>query len=417
MATRKKAANPARGPAKGAGRPTGSKGRGRRAPAKRKGAAAGAARGPVTLLIGTLKGGFILRSNANRTAWKLSGPIMLGQVVNHFVHDPREKNVRLIAGKTGHLGPTIHRSTDGGKTWKEASKPPAFEKAPEGQPGRSVDSNFWLTPGHASERGTWYCGTVPVGLFKSTDGGDTWESVDGVTKHPDSGKEGFGGEAPGGPFTHSITVDPRDARHLYVCISSGGVLESTDGGATWGHLNAGSTADFFPDPVREFGQDPHCMVMARSNPDILWQQNHCGIYRMDRREGVWVRVGRNMPKEVGDIGFPICVHPRDPDTAWVFPMDGTAVWPRTSPGGRAATFMTTDGGRKWKRQSDGFPRSQTYLTVFRQAMKNDTHEPVGLYLGATNGEVWASRNGGKAWKCIARWLPRIVSIEVVEGGR
>lgn len=388
-----------------------------KSPAKRARRPAKGAKGPVTLLIGTLKGGFVLKSNTARTSWKLSGPIMLGQVVNDIVHDPREKNVRLIAGKTGHLGPTIHRSTDGGKTWKEASRPPAFEKAPEGAKGRTVDSNFWLTPGHASEPGTWYCGTIPIGLFKSTDGGDTWTSVDGVSKHPDLGKEGFGEAAPGGPFTHSIMIDPRDPRHMYLGISCGGVLETTDGGASWNHLNKGSTADFFPEPVREYGQDPHCIVMSPSDPDILWQQNHCGIYRMDRREGEWVRVGRNMPKGIGDIGFPICVHPRDPNTAWVFPMDGTAVWPRTSPEASPATYVTTDGGRKWTRQASGFPKSQAYFTVFRQAMKNDTHDPVGLYLGTTNGEVWASRNGGKAWKCIARWLPRIVSIHVVEGGR
>ncbi len=388
----------------------------RKAPIRKRNMSPGA-KGPVTILVGTLKGAFVLKSNEARSSWKLSGPVMLGQVVNHIVHDPRDRKVMLMAGKTGHLGPTIHRSTDGGKTWKEASKPPAFEKAPEGQKGKSVDSNFWLTPGHASEKGTWFLGTIPIGLFKSTDGGDTWDSVDGLTKHPDLGKEGFGEAAPGGPFTHSIIIDPRDARHMYLGISGGGVLETTDGGATWQHLNKGSTADFFPEPNREFGQDPHCIVMSPSDPDILWQQNHCGIYRMDRREGTWVRVGRNMPKSVGDIGFPICVHPRDPNTAWVFPMDGTTVWPRTSPDARPATYMTTDGGRSWKRQDGGFPKAHGYFTVFRQSMKNDTRAQVGLYLGTTNGEVWASRNGGGSWKCIARWLPRIISIHVVEGGR
>jgi hypothetical protein len=196
----------------------------------------------------------------------------------------------------------------------------------------------------------------------------------------------------------------------------GGVFESVDGGADWKPLNAGSVVNFLPDPYPEYGQDPHCMRLHPLAPDVLYQQSHCGIYRMDRSEGRWVRIGDNMPKDVGDIGFPVTLHPRDPQTVWVFPMDGTDVWPRTSPGGRPAVYGTRDGGATWRRLDDGLPREQAWLTVKRQAMTADAHEPVGLYFGTTAGEVWASADEGAQWRCIARHLPEIYAVEAAEFG-
>jgi photosystem II stability/assembly factor-like uncharacterized protein len=222
------------------------------------------------------------------------------------------------------------------------------------------------------------------------------------------------GETPGGAITHSIVVDPRDAAHMYVALSTGGCFETTDGGAGWRPLNAGVLADFFPDKYPEWGQDPHCVVMSPANPDRLYQQNHCGVYRLDRPGERWERIGERLPPRVGDIGFPVVAHPRNPDTVWVFPMDGTAVWPRTSPGGKPAVFRSRNGGRSWTRQAKGFPVSQGWFTVFRQAMKCDTRDPVGLYLGTTAGEIWVSRDEGASWRCVARHLPRILAVEVVE---
>ena len=169
-----------------------------------------------------------------------------------------------------------------------------------------------------------------------------------------------------------------------------------------------------PDPDPEFGHDPHCVRLHPLAPDLLYQQNHCGIYRMRRPEGRWVRIGDNMPKEVGDIGFPIVLHPRDPDTAWVFPMDGTDVWPRTSPGGKPAVYVTRDAGERWKRLDRGLPREQAWFTVRRQAMTVDAHDPVGVYFGTTSGEVWGSANEGGEWSCLARHLPLIHAVEAAE---
>jgi hypothetical protein len=324
-----------------------------------------------------------------------------------------------MAVSTGHLGPTIFRSTDFGTAWKEANAPPAFPKAAEGEKGFVVNHVFWLTPGHPSEPNAWYAGTSPQGLFRSEDGGHTWESVKGFNEHllhsPWMGGEQDG--TPDGPKLHSILIDPRDAQHLYIGMSSGGVFESLDKGASWSPLNKGCAADFIPIPDPEYGHDPHCVRLHPLKPDRLYQQNHCGIYRMERSEGRWIRIGDNMPKQVGDIGFPMVLHPRDPDTAWVFPMDGSTVWPRVSPGGKPAAYVTKNAGKSWGRLDQGFPRANAWWTVKRQAMTADAHEPVGLYLGTTSGEIWASRTEGSTWTCIARHLPEIYSVEVAALGR
>ncbi len=372
----------------------------------------------TVVLIATRKGAWLYHGDAARKKWRVDGPHFLGHTISHLVLDPRDKRTLLAAAKTGHLGPTVFRSTDMGKTWKEAAQPPAFAKAPEGEKGRAVDHTFWLTPAHASEPNVWYAGTSPQGLFRSEDGGVTWAPFSTINDDPQY-REWMGTEkdgTPDGPKLHSIIVDPRDPKHLYFGMSGGGVHESLDGGATWRVLINGM------DVVEGFGfdaklptfHDPHCLRMAPSNPDRIYQQNHCGIYRIDRPSDTWVRIGKTMPKKVGDIGFPLVVHPRDDNTAWVFPMDGTSVWPRTSPDGKPAVYVTRNGGKTWQRQDAGMPKAQGWWTVKRQCMTGDTRDPVGLYFGTTSGELWMSRDEGRKWGCIARHLPEIYAVEAAE---
>jgi hypothetical protein len=172
--------------------------------------------------------------------------------------------------------------------------------------------------------------------------------------------------------------------------------------------------NFGPDSYPEVGQDPHCVRFHPLDPDLLYQQNHCGIYRLHRRDTRWERIGDNMPRDVGDIGFPIVLHPRDVNTAWVFPMDGSDVWPRVSPGGKPAVFKTSDSGKSWQRCDVGLPREQAWFTVRRQSMTADAGDPVGLYFGTTAGELWSSTDEGASWACIARNLPQIHAVEAAE---
>ncbi len=368
---------------------------------------------PVTLLIGTRKGAFALRSDGARKTWTLGEPWQFGCVVNHLVADPRKPGSLLMGVRTGHLGPTVMRSTDGGASWVEATSPPAFPKAPVGTKGRVVENVFWLAPSVYEEPGVWWAGTNPHGLFRSTDAGATWSEVETFSRYLGTLDPESLSAVPGGAFTHSILVDPRDPAHLYVSLSIGGTFETKDRGATWAPLNLGVAMDYAPprETPYEVGHDPHCVVMHPAKPDRLYQQNHCGIYRIDRPKKQWVRIGETMPKEIGDIGFPVVVHPRKPNVAWVIPMDGTAVWPRTSVGGKPAVYRTRNGGKTWDRQDKGLPPENAWHTVKRQCFAADDCDKVGLYFGTTGGEVWGSVNEGGRWRMVASHLPEILSVE------
>ena len=370
----------------------------------------------VVVLAATRKGAWLFHGDVARKAWRVDGPHFLGHIINHLVLDPRDGRTLLAAAKTGHLGPTIFRSTDFGRSWKEATKPPAFAKAANAEKGRAVDHTFWLTPCHANQPDVWYAGTSPQGLFRSNDGGVTWEPFSVI--NDDAQYRTWMGSVqdgtPDGPKLHSIIVDPRDPKHLYFAMSGGGVHESLDGGRSFAPMVQGMEVVEGFDAANIAFHDPHCVRLCPSNPDRLYQQNHCGIYRLDRPSKQWVRIGKTMPKRVGDVGFPMVVHPHDADTAWVFPMDGQTVWPRTSPDGKPSVYVTRNGGKRWQRLDAGLPASQAWWTVKRQAMTADTQDPVGLYFGTTSGELWMSRDEGKRWNCIARHLPEIYAVEAAE---
>jgi photosystem II stability/assembly factor-like uncharacterized protein len=357
----------------------------------------------VTVLwIGTRKGAFKLSSDDRKT-WRIEGPWFLGNIVYHVVRSA--SGTLLMSTAAGHLGPSLRRSTDDGATWTEVLHPPKFAEGEARK--RAVDHLFWLTPVAVKGGGFWYAGTSPKALFFSRDDGLSWSPLDGFNNHPsyDEWTGGAQDQTPDGAKLHSINVDPRDPKRILIGLSGGGVFVTDDGGTAWRPMNDGCH--------NEYGHDPHCVVQHPANPDRFWMQSHYGIYRMDRAEGeTWKRVGDNMPREVGDIGFPIAVHPRDADRAYVFPMDGTDVWPRTSPGGKPAVYGTHDAGATWRRLDRGMPTEQAWWTVKRQALCTDDHDPLGIYVGTTSGEVWASANEGEDFACIARHLPHIYSVTV-----
>src|SRR3989454_3454043 len=256
----------------------------------------------LIMLVATRKGAWLYRGDAARKTWRADGPHFLGHVISHAV----------------------------------------------------------LDPGRAAERDVWYAGTSPQGLFRSGDGGLTWKPFSSLNDDPQF-REWMGtvqDGTPDGPKLHSIIGDPRDSTHLYVAMSGGGVHESVDGGRAWKTLLKGLEVVEGFDASKPSFHDPHCIRICPSNPDRLYQQNHCGIYRLDRPSDTWERIGKSMPERVGDIGFPMVVHPRDADTAWVFPMSGTTVSPPTSPEGMPAVYATRNGGKTWQRLDAGLPAKQ-----------------------------------------------------------
>ena len=380
-------------------------------------------------IVGTRKGAWVVRSeNAKQST--MGEPWFFGAQVHHVVQDPRGNGTMLAAVRTGHLGPTVYRSLDGGRNWKESERPPRFRTKEEYEnselaaddarrQGLTLDHVFFLAPGHRSQPGVWFAGSSPIGLFKSEDDGVTWNGVPGFNDNLLLSKwcYNFAPGTPDGPKCHSVQVDPQRPNRMLLGLSGGGVFLSDDLGASWAPVNKGVAMDFAPPredgTEYEFGHDPHDAVIHPANPRRWYHQNHCGIYRLDWKDGApeqrWTRIGTNMPKEVGDIGFPMTCHPTDDKTVWVVPMDGGTVWPRTSVEGRPAVFRSRDAGESWQRLDRGLP-ARAWHTVFRQAMAHNGAASLKLAFGTTSGDVWGSADEGDSWQALVTGLPKIQSL-------
>ena len=364
----------------------------------------------IILLISTDKGAFLYYSDADRKHWDVNGPHFLGSKVHHIILDHRNNRTLLASVNTRHKGATIFISQDFGKTWEECHKPPEF---PKDKINRKVNHIFTIVPGHDEEPSSWYIGTSPQGLFKSNDNGKTWKSVNGFNKNPkweDWTSKTIDGY-PKVPKLHSILINPIDRTHIYIGMSYGGIFESKDSGNTWHPLNEGIEADFLNKTQPLYGHDPHSLIFHPYQPNRIYQQNHSGIYRIDRPKTKWTRIGDNMPSDIGDVGFPIIVHPSDPNTIWVFPIDGNESWSRVSPDGQPALYCSQDGGATWFRQDIGLPMRNAWFTVLRKSLTVDYINQTGVYFGTTSGTLWMSDNEGNSWRQIAIHLPRIIAVE------
>jgi photosystem II stability/assembly factor-like uncharacterized protein len=352
----------------------------------------------VALLIGTKKGCFILDGDASRQAWSIRGPFCDMWPIQHVVADPATGTI-YAGGGNEWFGPAVWKSMDRGQTWSHSNVGLSYAQ------GETPVKTVWSL---AVAGDTIYAGVEPAGLFKSTDGGATWSHVVGLREHPSRASWQPGA---GGLILHSIVAHPTDKNVLWVGISTAGVFYTADGGLTWTPRNRGTRADFLPDDQRypEHGQCVHCIVRAPGSTDLLYQQNHCGMYR-SRDGGVsWQSIEAGLPSS---FGFPAVVHPTDPATLYLVPLNGD-IKGRFVPEGKAAVWRTGDGGDTWKALRAGLPQDNAYFGVLRQALAVDRSAPAGVYFGTTTGRLYASADAGDTWRCLAEHLPQISSVETL----
>ncbi len=352
----------------------------------------------VSILVGTRKGLFLLRGHEGRRRWRLEGPLLAGWEVMHAVQDRRDGTLYCCTS-TYAYGATVHRSSDGGATWERAE-----EIGLPKESGLTLERTWHLRPGHPSRPHELWLGAAPGALLRSQDGGRTFQAVAGVLFHPTRERWQPGA---GGMCCHSIQIHPADPDTLVIAISAAGAFRSEDGGHTWAPINRGVVADFLPDPYPEVGHCVHKLLLHPRRPERLWQQNHCGVYRSDDGGETWVRLDENgLPSR---FGFPIVVHPRDPDTAYVIPEEADVN--RVAAGGRLGVYRTRDAGASWQLVADGLP-CPAWTGVLREAAASDELEPAGIYFGTQSGSVYVSPDEGDTWIEAARQLPPVLSVEV-----
>ncbi len=374
----------------------------------------------VQLLIGTKKAAFIYTSDEKRQTWEVSEPIFSGWSIYHMAADHRDGTPRIYAAVNHDVwGPSVAKSTDGGKSWEQRSEGLGFPEDTE-----LAISTIWnVVAGHKSEPGVVYAGTAPGGLFRSEDWGVSWTSVDSINSHE---FRQFWAPIPGGASpVHSILVDPRDAQHMYISISGGGSYVTLDGGERWVLFSHHATAK--TEEARVFisqaaadvppGWDPasisdfHHMEMDLKNPDRLWAQAHWGVFRSDDGGRSWEDVTHmKEPKGLPSFhGFPLAVTKREPDAAYVVPLEmGTDNF-RTS-AGQLTVYRTRDGGKTWQPLTDGLSGPNDYQSVYREGLDTDGLEPEGVYVGTSNGQVYASTDGGDHWQRLPGTLPPVLSV-------
>jgi photosystem II stability/assembly factor-like uncharacterized protein len=348
-----------------------------------------------------MKGAFILRSDQGREQWEIGGPYFPGSAVYALAYDGRGERHRLWAGPHSmHWGGLLRWSDDFGQNWTHPEE--ANVKFPEGT-GAALKQIWQIVPGREGELDTLYCGVEPAALFVSRDAGATWSLTEGLWNHPQRPRWEPGG---GGLCMHTILLDPSDSQRIRIAVSTGGMYVTEDGGVTWRPSNHGVRADFLPDKHPEFGQCVHKVVQSQQSPERMFLQNHWGLYRSDDRGENWTDIANGVPS---DFGFPIAIHPKDPDSAWIVPLEADSF--RCTPEGKLRVYRTRNAGAQWEAMTEGLPQHDAYETVLRDAMAVDALGSVGVYFGTRNGKLFGSRDDGQSWTALADGLPPIVAVK------
>jgi photosystem II stability/assembly factor-like uncharacterized protein len=355
----------------------------------------------MLLLVGTMKGAFILRTDRTRTAWDVGGPYFPGSAVYAMAYDSRAGRQRIWAGPNSmHWGGLLRSSDDFGHTWTNPEA--ANVKFPDGTDA-ALKQIWQIAPGRDAEADTLYCGVEPAAIFISRDAGATWALNEGLWNHPQRPRWEPGG---GGLCLHTILLDPADLQRVRVAISTGGMYVTEDGGAAWRPSNNGVRAEFLPDKHPEFGQCVHKVVQAKARPERMFLQNHWGLYRSDDRGESWTDIANGVPS---DFGFGLAIHPRDPDCAWIVPLESDEF--RCTPEGKLRVYRTRDAGKSWEPLASGLPQEGAYETVLRDAVAVDTLDAVGVYFGTRSGKVFGSADEGASWSELLDGLPPVISVK------
>lgn len=362
--------------------------------------------GDVLLLVGTMKGAFLLRSGPERGTWEMGGPYLPGEAVYAMAWDGRNGRQRIWAGPHSmHWGGLLRSSDDFGRSWTNPQE--ANVKFPEGT-GASLKQIWQIAAGRDAEPDTLYCGVEPAALFVSSDSGETWRLQEGLWNHPHRAQWQPGG---GGLCLHTILLDPADPDRIRVAVSTGGMYVTEDGGSTWRPSNKGVSAVFLPDKFPEFGQCVHKVVQSKQRPERMFLQNHWGLFRSDDRGESWTDIANGVPS---DFGFCMAIHPEDPDCAWIVPIEADVF--RCTPEGKLRVYRTRNAGASWEPMTRGLPQQDAYETVLRDAMAVDPLSPTGVYFGTRSGKVFGSADEGDTWSELIDGLPPVVSVKAVTLG-
>jgi len=400
----------------------------------------------VRVLVGTRKGAFVLTSDGKRKKWEVNGPHFAGWELYHLKGSPADPNRLYASQSSGWFGQMIQRSNDGGKTWEPVDNKFSYDGIPgthqwyDGTPHPWEFKRVWHLEPSLTDPDTVYAGVEDAAIFRTTDGGKSWQELSGLRGHGSGPRWAPGA---GGMCLHTILQDPSNPGRIFIAISAAGAFRTDDAGKTWLPINQGLRSEHIPDPTAEVGHCVHRIAMHRSRPSVLFMQKHWDVMRSDNAGDLWKEVSGSLPTDFGfvidvhahepetiyvvpiksdsehyppdgnlptDFGFVIDVHAHEPETIYVVPIKSDSE--HYPPDGKLRVYRSRTGGNEWEALTNGLPQRDCYVNVLRDSMAIDSLDKCGVYFGTTGGQVYASADAGDTWAPIVRDLPAVLSVEV-----